>query len=237
MAAHMDILRHLVKNTEHKPDARAFDADGVKKKMRAADNSTENLSQPAFGRAYCSLPRNEKNGGTAAKKSFFQLIKFGLVGIGNTLIDMVISTVLSIVLAIPFTGGWTVYVSKVVGYCAGILNSYILNSRWTFKEERRQDAREIISFIAVNLGVLLVSLGLIWLFTNALHIDDWWMSLGLPQWLTKIINGERACMLLSTCICIIVNFIGNKLFVFKPAEAPSVKNDEKEKKVNLNTED
>ena len=40
MAAHMDILRHLVKNTEHKPDARAFDADGVKKKMRAADNST-----------------------------------------------------------------------------------------------------------------------------------------------------------------------------------------------------
>lgn len=79
MAAHMDILRHLVKNTEHKPDARAFGADGVKKIMRAADNSTENLSQPAFGRAYCSLPRkgvsfnNEfkrKNGGTAAKKLF-----------------------------------------------------------------------------------------------------------------------------------------------------------------------
>ena len=43
------------------------------------------------------MSSNEKNGGTAAKKSFFQLIKFGLVGIGNTLIDMVISTVLSIV--------------------------------------------------------------------------------------------------------------------------------------------
>lgn len=28
------------KNTEHKPDARAFGADGVKKKMRAADNLT-----------------------------------------------------------------------------------------------------------------------------------------------------------------------------------------------------
>lgn len=57
MAAHMDILRHLVKNTEHKPDARASGADGVKKIMRAADNSTGNLSQPAFGRAYCSPPR------------------------------------------------------------------------------------------------------------------------------------------------------------------------------------
>lgn len=40
MAAHMDILRHLVKNTEHKPAARAFGADGVKKIMRAADNLT-----------------------------------------------------------------------------------------------------------------------------------------------------------------------------------------------------
>lgn len=45
------------KNTEHKPDARASGADGVEKKMRAADNSTENLSQPAFKRAYCSPPR------------------------------------------------------------------------------------------------------------------------------------------------------------------------------------
>ena len=186
MAAHMDILRHLVIKMPNTNPLPVLSVRTGKKIMRAADNSTENLSQPAFGRAYCSLPHkgvsfnNEfkrKNGGTAAKKSFFQLIKFGLVGIGNTLIDMVISTVLSIVLAIPFTGGWTVYVSKVVGYCAGILNSYILNSRWTFKEERRQDAREIISFIAVNLGVLLVSLGLIWLFTNALHIDDRWMSL------------------------------------------------------------
>lgn len=48
MAAHMDILRYLVKNTEHKPAARAFGADGVKKKMRAADNSTENLSPAGF---------------------------------------------------------------------------------------------------------------------------------------------------------------------------------------------
>lgn len=175
---------------------------------------------------------NEKNSGAAAKKGFFQLIKFGLVGISNTLIDMVISTILSIVLAIPFAGGWTVYASKVVGYCAGILNSYILNSRWTFREERRQDAREIISFIAVNLGVLLISLGLIYLFTNTLHIDEWWMNLSLPQWLTKIINGERACMLLSTCICIIVNFIGNKLFVFKSTDGS--KTDKEEKKDDSN---
>lgn len=41
MAAHMDILRHLVIGCpESKSDTCAFGAGGVKKKMRAADNLT-----------------------------------------------------------------------------------------------------------------------------------------------------------------------------------------------------
>ncbi|MBQ3552391.1 MAG: GtrA family protein [Clostridia bacterium] len=146
-----------------------------------------------------------KNG---AKKSFFQLIKFGLVGILNTLIDTVISLVLNGVL------GWY-YPAKIIGYCAGVLNSYLLNSNWTFRAERKKDAREIISFLIVNLVVLGISLGLMKLFRDALLLDAWWMSLGLPAWITGIIDGERACMLLSTVICLIVNFIGNKLIVFR----------------------
>lgn len=150
------------------------------------------------------------------KKSFIQLIKFALVGGMNTLVDMVISTLVSFLLGLTgLTGGWMIYVSKAIGYSCGILNSYIFNSRWTFKKERRQDAREIISFIAVNLFVLAISFGLIYLFNDVLHIGDKWMALNLPAWFAKIINGERACMLLSTVICIFVNFIGNKLFVFK----------------------
>ena len=150
------------------------------------------------------------------KKSFVQLIKFGLVGVMNTLVDMIISTLVSFLLGLTgLTGGWMIYVSKTVGYSCGILNSYIFNSRWTFRKERRQDAREILSFIAVNLFVLAVSFGLIYLFKDVLHIGDKWMALNLPEWFAKIVDGERACMLLSTVICIFVNFIGNKLFVFK----------------------
>lgn len=151
---------------------------------------------------------------SGAKKSFIQLVKFAIVGASNTLVDMVVNVAVNFVLNLFTSGGWIIYASKTVGYACGVLNSYLLNSRWTFKEERKQDAREIFSFIAVNIAVLLISLGLIHVFTKILNLDDWWMSLALPAWLTKIITGEVFCSLLATCICIIVNFVLNKLFVF-----------------------
>lgn len=148
-------------------------------------------------------------------KSFFQLIKFALVGASNTLVDMIVSTGLSFLLNLVFSGGWIVYVSKAVGYCCGIINSYIWNSRWTFREERRRDLREILSFIGVNLLVLLISFGLITLFSDVFKLGEWWESLGLPAFVHKLVGGRQFCSLLSTCICVPVNFILNKLFVFK----------------------
>lgn len=141
------------------------------------------------------------------KRSFMQFIKFALVGASNTIIDMLVSMVLNAIFH------WY-YFAKVIGYCCGVLNSYLLNSRWTFKEERRKDAKEIISFIGVNLVVLLISLGLMSLMKNTWNLVEWWDTLSLPAWMLKLVNGERFCMLVSAVICIVINFIGNKLFVF-----------------------
>lgn len=141
------------------------------------------------------------------KRSFIQFIKFALVGASNTIIDMLVSMVLNAIFH------WY-YFAKVIGYCCGVLNSYLLNSRWTFREERRKDAKEIISFIGVNLVVLLISLGLMSLMKNTWNLVEWWDTLSLPSWMLKLINGERFCMLVSAVICIVINFIGNKLFVF-----------------------
>lgn len=153
---------------------------------------------------------------TAPKKgkSLIQLIKFALVGASNTLVDMLVNTGVSFLLGLLFKGGWIVYVAKGIGYSCGILNSYLLNSCWTFRDERRRDKREVISFIVVNLLVLGISFGLIWIFKNALGLNEWWDSLGLPGLIKKIVSGDLFCSLLSTVICLPVNFILNKLFVF-----------------------
>ncbi|MBO4563397.1 MAG: GtrA family protein [Clostridia bacterium] len=151
-------------------------------------------------------------------KSLIQLLKFAVVGASNTVVDMIVNTIVSFVLNLIFSGGWIVYAAKTVGYGCGILNSYILNSSWTFREERRRDAREKISFITVNIAVLLISFGLIKIFKDLLHLNDYWMGLELPGIIRKVITGDLFCSLLATCICIPVNFILNKLFVFKRKE-------------------
>ena len=148
-------------------------------------------------------------------RSLLQLIKFAIVGASNTVVDMIVNTVVSFLLNLFTSGGWIVYAAKAIGYACGIVNSYVLNSRWTFKEERTRDAREKASFVAVNILVLLISFALIWIFKNLLHINVWWENQQIPAWLKKIIGGDLFCSLLATCICIPVNFILNKLLVFK----------------------
>ncbi len=143
------------------------------------------------------------------KRSFIQLVKFVLVGASNTLVDLIVTR---IIMALT---GWD-YVAKVIGYILGIINSYVLNSAWTFKRERKRNTAEMLKFLAVNIAVLGISLGLKWLFQSGLQLDVWWIGFMGENWFTGLINGEYFCTLLATVICIFINFIGNKLFVFRP---------------------
>ena len=145
------------------------------------------------------------------KKSIVQLLKFILIGASNTLLDLVVTFALNAIFGIY-------YLAKIIGYACGILNSYIWNSRWTFREERRRDAREIITFIAVNLVTLGLSLLLQWVLRDRLHLDAWWTGFAGENFFTKILNGERFCLLLASGVALLVNFAGNKLFVFRRSE-------------------
>mgnify|MGYP000874966741 CR=1 FL=1 len=122
---------------------------------------------------------------------FKKFVKFNIVGIMNTLLDLGIFALLT------WSGlgeGW----SKTISYSCGVLNSYFWNSRWTFKQERQNTPKEFLLFVLVNLvsyGVarLVLSLSLTWL-----NIAD-----------ANIRN------LIATPASVLVNFIGNRLFVFK----------------------
>lgn len=140
------------------------------------------------------------------KRGLLQFIKFALVGASNTLVDIIISFVLTL-----FING---YLAKVIGYCCGVANSYFLNTAWTFKQERRRDAKELARFLLVNLGVLLISLALKWVFEGVLHLDVWYAQVLGEGWFTDI-TVKYFCTLLSTLVCIFINFFANKLFVFK----------------------
>ena len=147
------------------------------------------------------------------KKSILQLMKFVLIGASNTLLDLLVTFVLNAIFGIY-------YLAKIIGYICGVANSYFWNSRWTFREERRRDAREIVSFLIVNLVTLGLSLLLQWVLRDQLHLDVWWMQALGDNFFTKLINGERFCLLLASGAALLVNFIGNKLFVFTGKNKP-----------------
>ncbi len=159
------------------------------------------------------------------KKSFGQLIRFVIVGASNSLVDLIVTRLLQWGFGAIFGSLLlTYYIPKVVGYGCGIVNSYVLNSSWTFRSQRRRDAREIGSFLAVNLVTLGLSLLLMYLLRDVFGVAAWWTNLTGGTAFGRIITGEFFCTVLSTGICMLVNFAGNKRFVFgkrKEDDAPA----------------
>lgn len=56
-----------------------------------------------------------------------QAVRFGLVGVANTGVG------LGIIYACLFLLGWSDLAANLMGYTAGLLQSFLLNRRWTFR--------------------------------------------------------------------------------------------------------
>ena len=85
-----------------------------------------------------------------------QALKFGVVGVGNTLLTLIIIWVMT------KWGGCSAVISNLTGYTTGLISSYLFNKIWTFKSEvgwKKSAIRFFLVFAicyAVQLGVLLV---------------------------------------------------------------------------------
>ncbi|MBQ2752008.1 MAG: GtrA family protein [Oscillospiraceae bacterium] len=121
---------------------------------------------------------------------FFKLVKFGITGVMNTLVDFAVFLLLTHI-------GVAIYFAQVVSYSCGILNSYIVNRSWTFKSKGKFLGPQMVRFIAVNLSLLLLSLVLLWVFTE---------QLGFIKILAK---------LCSTVLIMVIGFVVNRLWVFR----------------------
>lgn len=125
------------------------------------------------------------------KENFTQLIRFALVGVMNTLVDFCVYQLL-LWLGLHYAP------AQVLSYSCGLLNSYFFNSRWTFRREKNYTKREFLRFLLVNLCSLALSVLLLRLCYEALGIESNLIAKGIV-----------------TVFVMLVNFIANKLFVFK----------------------
>ncbi|CAM3046095.1 GtrA family protein [Sporolactobacillus spathodeae] len=116
-----------------------------------------------------------------------QVIIFGLVGVMNTAVDFFTFLLLTQVFSIYFA------FAQVISYSAGMLNSYLFNSKITFSASGKSKTR-LVKFIVLNVAVLLLTL----IIMHSL--------LSLPLIIDKLI---------STFVGLVVNFLLSKYWVFK----------------------
>lgn len=119
-----------------------------------------------------------------------QSLRFALVGVLNTAVDFVMFFVL-----VRFLH-WNVILAQSVSYACGIGNSYLCNRYLTFARRNPPQYSEIIKFLTVN-GV---SYGI---STCGLFV------------LRKLLWPLVVCKVAVTLIAFVVNFIGNKCWVFR----------------------
>jgi len=88
-----------------------------------------------------------------------QLARFALVGIVNTLIDVAVWA------ALYWLVGSPILIANSAGYAAGLLNSYVMNRLWTFRERRgTAGPGRFLRFALVSLaglGISNLTLGLL----------------------------------------------------------------------------
>lgn len=119
-----------------------------------------------------------------------KFIKFGIVGILNTLINWTIFAILN------FLGMYYI-ISNIIAYVIATINSYIWNSKWVFKYKGKDKKETTGKFILLNLFGLSLNTVILYLFVDLMRFN-------------KLI-----ALVITTIIVMIINYILNKVWVFK----------------------
>ncbi|WP_309088470.1 GtrA family protein [Domibacillus sp.] len=123
-----------------------------------------------------------------------EVMKFGIVGVLNTAVDMLLFFTLWSV-GVPYL--W----AQVLSYSAGTLNSFVWNRSWTFKASGRIHIEEITKFILLNVIALCMSTFLLSLLS------------GQPLFISKTI---------ATLSGLSVTFFGSRFWVFRQQRRKSI---------------
>jgi putative flippase GtrA len=93
-----------------------------------------------------------------------QFVKFGIVGVSNTLLTFAVYTLL-----LKGFGVWYLAASAV-GFVVGATNGFLLNRRWTFRDHVG-DALTPVRWAVVQSCGLAINEGLLYLFVHDARLD------------------------------------------------------------------
>jgi putative flippase GtrA len=126
-----------------------------------------------------------------------QFVKFGIVGISNTVLAFAIYTVL-----LKVFGVWYLAASAV-GFVVGAINGFLLNRRWTFAGHVGDSLTPVRWGVVQGCGLALNE-GLLYLFVDDAHVE-------------KLLGQAFA-----TVIVTVITFLVNRAWTFRTHHHPPV---------------
>jgi putative flippase GtrA len=137
-----------------------------------------------------SPPRVPGLAGRLAPPVLVQFVKFGIVGVANTLLTFAVYTLL-----LKGFGVWYLAASAI-GFVVGTINSFLLNRRWTFRGHVG-DALTPVRWTVVQCCGLGINLGLLYVFVHQAQLD-------------KLV--AQAC---ATAVVTVSTFFANRAWTFR----------------------
>ena len=119
-----------------------------------------------------------------------KLIRFSIVGVGNTLVNWGIFFILN-------AFGVYYIISNIIAYTIATINSYIWNSLWVFKYGQGLNINTSVKFFILNLVGLTANTTIMYILVDILNLNKF------------------MALVLASVVVVIMNYTINKLWVFK----------------------
>ena len=104
------------------------------------------------------------------KKLIIQLIKFGIVGVIATLIDLAELMVLKEILDVD------VLAASAVAFSVSVIANYILSMLFVFKGRGNSKVKEFLVFVILSIGGLLLNQFIMWIGTEIMTAYYLWVK-------------------------------------------------------------
>lgn len=158
------------------------------------------------------------------KSSVIQFIKFGLVGVSNTLVNYLVY-VIFVALGVHYV------IANALGFIISVLNAYFWGSRFVFKEDKTKEKRvwwkvllKTYASYALGFGINTVLL-ILWI--DLLNIGQYFGFVGdiigwasgflsfLPESMTAEEISEIVAPVLNMFVTVPINFVVNKFWAYR----------------------
>lgn len=141
-----------------------------------------------------------------ARQTGIQLLKYGVIGVLNTLITLVVFYLMNTKMGLSYG------ISNVAGYIFGVINSFLWNRNWVFKT-KNDFKRELLLFVIGFLICLALQLCVSWILLEGLG----WKRLpdDIIPFFPMQKAGQNIVMIVAMVAYTLANYAYNRFVTFR----------------------